>query len=467
MKAYKRIFFACAILAISNAQAQTVDSAGVASITAPSAKAGMSLKEAINYALQNNPELKKSKFDVSISRETVKQTVAIGLPQVTASGGYQHYNRIPGNWIKNFAPTPGAPEYIFLQFQQQVNSTGTIGVNQLIFDGSYLVGLKATKQFVDMSKFLEAKTEYDVQVNVSKAYLMVASTRMNIGLLENNIAVLEKSTTDVKALFEEGFSEELDYQRLQLSLNNLKVQKQKLENTVDMLLNVLKLQMGMDLTENLELSDDIESIDAYIRMSDIANTSSWTPSLRPEFQILNQAITLGKLDKKRYQMGYLPKLVGFYQHQQMTMRPEFNFFESNLTPNNNWVPSDLFGLQIQWTLFDGLNAQSKIREVQYKIDKAEVDLKSFENASSMEWKNAQNTYNVQLQQAALQKENMDLAQDIYNKTQIKFQEGVGSTLEMAQAESELKNSQINYLNAVYDLVLAKIEYHKAIGKPLN
>ena len=467
MKAYKRIFFACAILAISNAQAQTIDSAGVASITAPSAKAGMSLKEAINYALQNNPELKKSKFDVSISRETVKQTVAIGLPQVTASGGYQHYNRIPGNWIKNFAPTPGAPEYIFLQFQQQVNSTGTIGVNQLLFDGSYLVGLKATKQFVDMSKFLEAKTEYDVQVNVSKAYLMVASTRMNIGLLENNIAVLEKSTADVKALFEEGFSEELDYQRLQLSLNNLKVQKQKLENTVDMLLNVLKLQIGMDLTENLELSDDIESIDAYIRMSDIANTSSWNPSLRPEFQVLNQAITLGKLDKKRYQMGYLPKLVGFYQHQQMTMRPEFNFFESNLTPNNNWVPSDLFGLQIQCTLFDGLNAQSKIREVQYKIDKAEVDLKSFENAASMEWKNAQNTYKLQLQQAALQKENMDLAQDIYDKTQIKFQEGVGSTLEMAQAESELKNSQINYLNAVYDLVLAKIEYHKAIGKPLN
>ena len=467
MKAYKRIIFACAILAISNAQAQTIDSAGVASITAPSAKTGMSLKDAINYALQNNPELKKSKFDVSISRETVKQTVAIGLPQVTASGGYQHYNRIPGNWIKNFAPTPGAPEYIFLQFQQQVNSTGTIGVNQLLFDGSYLVGLKATKQFVDMSKFLEAKTEYDVQVNVSKAYLMVASTRMNIGLLENNIAVLEKSTADVKALFEEGFSEELDYQRLQLSLNNLKVQKQKLENTVDMLLNVLKLQMGMDLTENLELSDDIESIDAYIRMSDIANTSSWNPSLRPEFQVLNQAITLGKLDKKRYQMGYLPKLVGFYQHQQMTMRPEFNFFESNLTPNNNWVPSDLFGLQIQWTLFDGLNAQSKIREVQYKIDKAEVDLKSFENAASMEWKNAQNTYKLQLQQAALQKENMDLAQDIYDKTQIKFQEGVGSTLEMAQAESELKNSQINYLNAVYDLVLAKIEYHKAIGKPLN
>lgn len=462
MNVYKRILFACALLAVVTSQAQALEKSEPVS----SAKS-MSLKEAINYALQHNPELKKSQFDVSISRETVKQTVAIGLPQVSITGGYQHYNRIPGNWIKNFAPTPGAPEYIFLQFQQQINSSGTLGINQLIFDGSYLVGLKATKQFVDMSKFLEAKTAYDVQINVSKAYLMVASTRMSIQLIDNNIAVLEKSASDVKALFEEGFSEELDYKRLQLSLNNLNVQKQKLAGTVDLLMNLLRLQMGMDLGEALTLSDDIESIDTYIRSAEGNATPTWSANLRPEFQVLNQAIVLGKLDKKRYQMGFLPRLVGFYQHQQMTMRPEFNFFQSNLTPNNNWVPSDLFGLQIQWTLFDGLNSQSKIREVQYKINKAETDLQAFENAAGMEWKNAQNMVMLQLQQAALQKENMNLAQDIYQKTQIKFQEGVGSTLEMTQAESELKNAQINYLNAVYDLVMAKIDYNKATGKPLN
>lgn len=462
MNAYKRILFAWALFAVVTSRAQALEK------SEPQAGAqSMSLKEAINYALQHNSELKKSQFDVSISRETVKQTVAIGLPQVTVSGGYQHYNRIPGNWIRNFAPTPGAPEYIFLQFQQQINGTGTLGVNQLLFDGSYLVGLKATKQFVDMSKFLEAKTAYDVQINVSKAYLMVASARMNMQLIDNNIAILEKSASDVKALFEEGFSEELDYKRLQLSLNNLNVQKQKLAGTVDLLMNLLRMQMGMDLNTPLVLNDDIASIDTYIRSAEGNVTPAWSANLRPEFQILNQAIVLGKLDKKRYQMGYLPKLIGFYQHQQMTMRPEFNFFQSDLTPNNSWIPSDLFGLQVQWTLFDGLNAQSKIREVQLKINKAETDLQAFENAASMEWKNAQNMVMLQLQQAALQKENMDLAQDIYQKTQIKFQEGVGSTLEMTQAESELKNAQINYLNAVYDLVMAKIDYHKATGKPLN
>lgn len=430
-------------------------------------KDSFSLKGAISFALENNPELKKARMDVAISKETVKQTVAIGLPQISASGSYNHYLTIPGNWIKNFAPTPGSPEYIFLQFQQQVNSSGTIGVNQLLFDGSYLVGLKATKEFVDMSKFLEAKTAYDVQVNVSKAYLMIASTDLNIKMVSANMATLEKSLSDLKAMYEEGFVEDLDVKRVKLSLGSLKIQHEKLTKARDAFVELLKVQMGMDLTQALYLKDDIESIDKQIRLEEELEKTVWSPSSRPEYQILDQSIRLGKLDKQRYQMGYLPKLVGFYQHQQSTMRPEFNFFESNLTPNNNWIPSDMLGLQLQLTLFDGLQTQSKIREIQYKIDKAETDLEAFSNAASVEWRNAKNNYLLQLKQAALQKENMDLAEEIYTKTQIKFKEGVGSTLETTQAEADYKTAQVNYLNAVYDLVIAKIDYHKAIGKPIN
>ncbi|MDG1747300.1 MAG: TolC family protein [Bacteroidia bacterium] len=430
-------------------------------------KDSFSLQDAISYALEHNPELRKARMDVSISKETVKQTVAIGLPQISATGSYSHYLTIPGNWIKNFAPTPGSPEYIFLQFQQKINSSGTIGVNQLLFDGSYLVGLKATKEFVDMSRFLEAKTAYDVQVNVSKAYLMIASTDLNIKLINANIKTLEKSLSDLKAMFEEGFVEDLDVKRVQLSLNNILIQKETLSKAREAFIELLKVQMGMDLTHKLFLKDDIESIDRQIRLEEERGKAVWTPISRPEYQILDQSIRLGKLDKKRYQMGYLPKLVGFYQHQQSTMRPEFNFFESNLTPNNNWIPSDMLGLQVQLTLFDGLQAQSKIREIQYKIDKAETDLEAFSNAASVEWRNARNNYQLQLKQAALQKENMDLAEEIYNKTQIKFKEGVGSTLEITQAEGEFKSAQVNYLNAIYDLVIAKIDYHKAIGKPIK
>jgi len=429
----------------------------------------ISLKDAMSIAVKNNFEVKKAAIDVKISQETVKQTVAIGLPQVSATGNYQSFVTIPGQWIKNFAPTPGAPDYIFLQFQQKYVSSGSLGVNQLLFDGSYLVGLKATQEFLNMSKYLETKTKYDVQVNVCKSYLMAASTKMNLELIRSNIKAVDKTLNDVKALNKEGFTEELDVKRLQLSLNNLKVQEKKIENAIETLMNLLKIQMGIDVTQGIILTDDIEKINSIFTIDVNGDISLNYTQNRPEFNILKQSIRLGELDKKRYQMGILPRLVGFYQHQENTQRPEFNFFkdQNSLTINNSWVPSDVVGLQIQWTLFDGLSNVSKMREVKYKTDKAKTDLAAFSSAAYIEALNAQKTYINQLDQAASQKQNMDLAQEIYKMANMKFSEGVGSSLEIVQSETELKNAQINYLNALYDLVLAKIDYQKSMGLGIN
>ncbi|MEY3965769.1 MAG: hypothetical protein RL263_938 [Bacteroidota bacterium] len=429
----------------------------------------LSLKEAMETAVKNNYELKKAGIDVKISNETVKQTVAIGLPQVSATGNYQSFVTIPGQWIKNFAPTPGAPDYIFLQFQQKYVSSGSLGVNQLLFDGSYLVGLKATQEFLNMSKYLEAKTKYDVQVSVCKSYLMAASTQMNLELIRSNIKAVEKTLNDVKALNKEGFTEDLDVKRLQLSLNNLVVQEKKIVNVIETLMNLLKIQMGIDVSQKIVLSDNIEKINSIFTVNVDGEISLNSTQNRPEFNIIKQSIRLGELDRKRYQMGMLPRLVGFYQHQENTQRPEFNFFkdQSSLTINNSWVPSDVVGLQIQWTLFDGLNTASKIREVKYKTDKAKTDLAAFSNAAFAEALNAQKTYINQLDQAASQKQNMDLAQEIYKMANLKFAEGVGSSLEIVQSETELKNAQINYLNALYDLVVAKIDYQKSLGLGIN
>jgi len=427
----------------------------------------LSLVQAIDYALKNNADLVKANIDVDISKETVKQTVAIGLPQISTSAAYQHYLTVPGQWIKNFAYQPGSPEYIFLQFQQKVNSTANISVNQLLFDGSYLVGLKATKEFLNMSKFVKNQTESQLISNVTKSYLAVVSTELNIELLESNIETVKKSLHDVTAMYEEGFTEDLDVKRLKLSLSNLEVEKQKLDNAVLFLKNSLKVQIGMPVSRKIELTDKIETVDEKITLMEADNMEKFDASMRPEYSILDQAIRLGKLDKQRYQTGFLPRLVGFYQHQEMTMRPEFNFFESNLTPNNNWVPSDVVGLQIQWTLFDGLSTASKIREVQYKIDQAQIDLDNFKNAASMQYNNAIQTYKVRVEQAKIQKSNLNLANEIHEKTLLKLKEGVGSTLEISQAESELKAAQINYINALYDLVIAKIDYYNSIGKKIK
>ncbi len=437
----------------------------MSALNAQNAPMQLTLKQAIATAESNNIDLKKSKIDVELSKETVKQTTAIGLPNVNVTGGYQQYFTIPGQWIKNFAPQgPNSPEFIFLQFQQKIASSGGLSINQLIFDGSYIVALKASKEFSNLSSLLYAKSINDLQFNVAKAYLMVATTEKNISVIDANIAVLEKSLANIKEVNKEGFAEKLDVQRISLSLSNLKVQKEKLENAVQVLKNVLKIQMGIDINTEISLTEGLEQINEQILMNELENNSSKN---RVEYKLLNQSITLGTLDRKRYQMAYLPRLVGFYQYNYNTLRPEFNFFQSNLAINNSWIKSSLFGLQLQMNLFNGFSDVSKIRETELKIKKAKLDLQNFENASNMQMNNALNTYNTQLKQASIQKENLDLANQIYETSNLKFKEGVGSSIEVLQAETELKSAQNNYLGAVYDLILSKLDYYQATGKNIK
>jgi outer membrane protein TolC len=169
------------------------------------------------------------------------------------------------------------------------------------------------------------------------------------------------------------------------------------------------------------------------------------------------------LEEKRYKVGKYPTLVGFLQHQQTTQRPEFNFFQSNLTPNNNWVPSSAFGLNLSMTLFDGLRSKAAITDVKLRRTKTLNDIKTFQNAANMEYENALKTYQTQLEMVAVQKQNVQLANNIYASTVFKYKEGVGSALELLQAETDLKTGQANYLNALYDLVMAKLDLKKALG----
>jgi outer membrane protein TolC len=421
-----------------------------------------SLSDALNYAETNSTAILNAATDVEISRQAVNQVTSAGLPQVGINAGFLQYTQVPGNWVKNFVPSPGAPEYVFLQFQQPIASNATLSMNQLIYSGTFLLGLKAAREVMDLSKTMAAKTRQDVILNVSKAYLMSLTLEKNIALINSNIALLEKSLSDVKALNKEGFAEKLDVQRLEFSLTNLKVQKEKLLLASAAGLNLLKIQIGMPVQTHLKLTDDLETLDKTIPVSndafDIKN--------RMEYQLMNQTLSISYLEEKRYKVGKFPTLVGFLQHQQTTQRPEFNFFQSNLTPNNNWVPSTALGLNLSMTLFDGLRAKASIAEVRLRRNKTINDMKTFQNAASMEYENALRAYHTQLDMVAVQKQNVQLANSIYSNTVFKYKEGVGSALELLQAETDLKTGQANYLNALYDLVMAKLDLKKAIGNDI-
>lgn len=420
------------------------------------------LKEAVEYAEKNSPVFQNAQTDVAIAEQTVKTIQATGLPQVNASAGYTDYLQIPGSYVPNFLGGP--PDYLFFRFQQKYSANGSIGMNQLLFDGTYFLGLKAARDYVDLAQTLVAKSRTDLHLNVAKAYLLALTTAKNIDMINGNLTVLEKSLKEVSALYDEGFAEKLDVQRLQLAVNNLRVQKQKLENAAVITQNLLKMQMGLDVNTEITLTDDLEKVNASIPMAETG--SGFNVQNRVEHKLINQSLGLSYMDERRYKLGYYPSLVGFIQHQRITNRSEFNFFKSNLTVNNDFIPSTVWGLNLNIPVFDGLRKKSQIADVRLRRAKTMNDLRTFENAANMEYTNAKLGYEANLKQAAELKLNLDLAKEIYDKANIKFNEGVGSSLEIVQAESDLKTAQTNYMNALYDLSVSKLELKKATGADL-
>ena len=339
-------------------------------------------------------------------------------------------------------------------------------MSQLLFDGTYFVGLEATRAFMGMSQLLKAKSLKDLQMNVAKAYVTAVSTQKNLDVIEANIKLLEKSAFEVKEMNKEGFVESLDVDRLNFTLSNLYLQREKLQNAIIITKNALKIHLALPMTTEIALSDNLEQLETYLNVSGL-DVNAFNASQRIEHQILDQSVALGLLDNKRYNAASLPSLVGFYQYQKSTVRSEFNFFQGTLTPNNEWVPSSVYGLNLRVPIFAGGLTRSKLAETNIKIEKAKNDMANFDRFAEFEFTNAKNNYVVNMKQAENQKANLALAERIYDKASLKYKEGVGSALEMMQAETELRAANNNYMNALYDLVISKIELQHATGTPIK
>lgn len=428
----------------------------------------LGLKDAISYALNNSSTIQNAKLDIANSEQKVKEITSMAYPQISASGTFMQYGVIPGQYIRSdqFGPTPpGAPAFTFLQFQQKYTAQGVLSWNQLIFDGTFFLGLKAAQQFVNLSQLFESKSKYDAQINTVKAYIMIVSTQKNIALMDANIAALKKTLNELRLLNKEGFTEKLDVQKLELSLSNLEAQRYRLTNGIDILYNVLKLTIGMPMQQPIKVTEDIEALNTSIGFDEsLLATDTANFGERAEIKLLKQSLVLSKYDEKRYKVGYVPSLFGFAQGQYQSLRSEFNFFKSDLPINNSFVPSTSMGLQLSIPIFDGLKKQYQIKQVLLSRQKTVNDLNAFNNLAQMEFQNAKLNYITNLKLAVEQKKTISLAQEIYNKANIKFKEGVGSSLEILQAETELKTAQTNYLNSLYDLVMSKIDLKKSLGK---
>ena len=416
--------------------------------------AAFSLKQALDYAQNHQVSILNARIDEDIAKNTVKQTIGIGLPQLSGNANFQDFIVLPTSLLPgDFFGKPGTQ--VPVQFGVKYQSLVGLDLNQLLFDGSYLVGLQASKTFRELSNKNLARTRIETAVAVTKAYYSVLVSNEQLNLIDANLDRLRKSLSDTEALFKNGFVEKIDLDRLTVFKNNLETERENVIRLLALNVNLLKFQMGMTVNSRLTLTDSINNLQAGQAV--VARDSSAYRN-RIEYSLLETQKKLNEFDLKRYKSQFLPSLSAFGNTSQSFQSNNFSeLFSSNF-------PSTIIGLRLSVPIISGGIKLSQVRNAKLVILKTRNDLVNLQNGINLEVEQAQTTYANSLKSLDNQKRNMDLAQEVLRVSKIKYEQGVGSSIEVTSAETSLKEAQNNYINALYDLMINRVNVEKASGR---
>ncbi|PJJ74521.1 outer membrane protein TolC [Thermoflavifilum aggregans] len=433
-----------------------------------------SLDDCIAYAIAHELNLQSAKIDAKITEAKEKEVTGLALPRVTASGQFQDYLKLPTTLFPDFfspavyailkqenlipqnKPVPQAG-LTPVQFGTQYNLNTSLNASQTLFDPSVFVALQARETILELARKNVKRTERDLKVTVSKAYYNVWIARKQLQVVKDNIARLEKLLHDTRVMYQNGFAEKLDVDRLQVQLNNLKSQETEMQNMVTLSDQLLKFQIGMPLQDSLQLTDSLGFDDVK---SDLLQDEEVDLHQRIDYQTLQTQLKANQFDLKRYQLAWLPSLSANASYGINAARTSFNFFDHD----QPWFKTFYVGLNLSVPLFEGLQKKYRIDQAKLNVQKSQLQLELLDQSMQLELQQARTNLSNYLLNVASQQKNMELAQEVYEQTIKKYEAGVGSTIEINNAEGDLQQAQLNYYTALYNAMLAKIDYLKAIGK---
>jgi len=415
--------------------------------------ASFSLQDAINYSLTHQISIKNAKIDEQIAINTVKQTIGIGLPQLSGNANFQDYLKVPTSLLPGeFFGAPGTQ--IPVKFGVKYNSGIGLELNQLLFDGSYLVGLKASKTYKELSVKNTGRTRIETIVAVTKAYYSVLVSNEQLALIDANLERLKKSLNDTEQMLKNGFVEKIDVDRLSVLNNNLLTERENVIRLLALNVNLLKFQMGMSIGSALTLTDKINDVNID-KTPIIGENQVYTK--RIEYSLLQTQKKLNELDVKRYKSLFLPSLSAFGSTSANFQSDKF----SDLYDKR--FPTTVIGLRLSVPIISGGQKLYQLRNAKLEVLKTDNNLVNLQNSIDLEVAQAQTTYLNGQKSLENQKRNMELAKEVLRVTKIKYDQGVGSSLEVTTAETSLKEAQNNYINALYDMLINKVNLDKALG----
>lgn len=437
----------------------------------------LSLAEAQAYGVANSYSVQLSDLDIELARKKVKETAAIGLPQINASGSYQNFLDIPVMVIPDFiSPTvvgtliqtgviepSEAPEgtggLVSAQFGTKFNVTGGITASQLLFDGSYIVGLQAAKAYVEFASLNKERSEAEVREQVAQVYFTVIVAEENLKVLEQSLQTTESLLSETTALYENGFLEEQDVDQLKLQRNALSNQLDYAKMQLAVAYDLLKFNLAIPAETTLVLSDDVKSLVEDGEHEGILATP-YSVALDPDYKVLDANVALLQLNERREKAAYLPQLSASFTHQQQAMRNEFNVFDSG----ENWFPSTILGLSLSIPIWSSGLRSARIQQAQLEVEKVMLNRDQLTEAAQLEYRmayadmlNAINQYNTS-------RESLDLAERIQTRTGIKYKEGLAGSLDLTQAQNQFLSAQGNYISSMLQLLNAKVRLKKSLNQ---
>ncbi|PIQ14524.1 MAG: hypothetical protein COW67_13340 [Flavobacteriales bacterium CG18_big_fil_WC_8_21_14_2_50_32_9] len=427
-----------------------------------------SLKEAQVYAIQHNYQNQNALKDIEIAKKKVWETTAIGLPQVDAQGQIQRYIDIPTQVALASAFNPAAPEGKFTTFQFGLNYSNSVGIqaSQLLFDGSYIVGLQAAKTYKNLSIHSQIKTEIELKEAVSQAYYTVLATIENANVLEQSLDAAERILKETKALYNEGLTEEQNVDQLELNVNALKTSLGIAEGQRDFAKKILNLQLGIDinvptiLTENLALLVENEATPSRLLSGAIgAVKQEFNKENHIDFQLLTTNMQLTQLNLRKEKYSFLPSLSAFFSHQQQNYSNEFDVFSGG-----RWFPATIVGATLRVPILSSGSRLSKVSQAKIEVEKMENTSKEVEQTLKYQSELAASNFDTAKETYDNQKDNLALAKKIYDKTEKKYNEGIASSLELTQAQNQLLNAEGSFIKSTLDLLNAKATWDKSYGQ---
>lgn len=416
------------------------------------------LQEAIDFALENNYSAINADRDLVDAQKQKWETIATGLPQISGDISYQNQLKQPVTLIPGEITGGDPGTFIPVVFGQAQSARATATLRQQIFDGSYIVGVQATKAFLSYSQNNKEKTDLEVRKAVTEAYGNVLLAEESVAIYEKNKANLEKNLFETSKIYENGLGDEESVEQLQITLSSVDNQLKNANRLKSITLQMLNLVMGIAIDAPTQLEENLDTL-AEKQIDFGLLESEFSMENNVDFKLATNLNEQRYFEWKLAKSRALPTLNSFVNYGSSAFSDNFNFFNSD----QQWFDSSVLGLDLSIPIFSSGKRSASTARAKIALEKAKTQLTEAEEQIRLQLENSRSNYILAIEQYETAKSNLNLAERIENKNQIKYAEGLASSFELRQAQTQLYDAQQGYLQSMVEVINKKTELETIIN----